>query len=91
MLPGNINDVTTIYNLLKDIEFLELSKVKLVLDRGFYSKANINELYWNHHQFLIAPKKSLNLMKHSLKEVKMQSQSHYSSKHKIYYHSNIVN
>ena len=92
MLPGNISDVTTIHKLLKDMDFLDIPKVKLVMDRGFYSKANLNELYRKHHKFLIAAKKSLNLVKHPLEEVRlqMQSRSHYSSQHEIYYHSRTV-
>jgi len=44
-LPGNISDVKTITNMLADIDFLQLKKVKLVMDRGFYSKSNIDSLY----------------------------------------------
>jgi len=36
-LPGNISDVTTVNKLLIDIEYLGFKKVKLVMDRGFYS------------------------------------------------------
>ncbi|GAB6276005.1 MAG: hypothetical protein SAMD01599839_05450 [Rectinema sp.] len=53
-LPGNIADVTTIRTLLTDIDLLKLDKVKLVLDRGFYSEENINDLYHHHYKFLIA-------------------------------------
>jgi len=56
VLPGNIADVTTIRKLLKDIGFLEIDKLKLVMDRGFFSASNINALYKGHHKFLIAVK-----------------------------------
>ncbi len=44
-LPGNITDVTIIKQLMAEFDVLGYSKVKIVLDRGFYSKKNINELY----------------------------------------------
>ena len=88
-LPGNISDVTTIQNLLDDMDFLEIKKVNLVMDRGFYSEANINELYKNHHKFLIGAKLSLKLVNPHLEEVrtKLSSRSNYSSKYQLYYDS----
>ena len=56
VLPGNIADVSTIRKLIKDVEFLEIDKLKLVMDRGFYSADNINALYKAHHKFIIAAK-----------------------------------
>lgn len=55
-LPGNIPDVKTVRKLLKDIAFLDISKAKLVMDRGFYSVANVNDLYRNHYKFLLSPR-----------------------------------
>ena len=91
-LPGNISDVLTIRKLLLDIDFLERSKVKLVLDRGFFSEANINALYQSHCKFLIAVKISLRIVQKQLNEVreKMLSRPHYSSKHKINYCSVMI-
>jgi hypothetical protein len=43
-LAGNIADVSTVKNLLADFEVLGFDKVKLVMDRGFYSEANVNGL-----------------------------------------------
>ncbi len=88
-LPGNIPDVKTIQNLLADIDFLKLDKVKLVMDRGFYSEANINALYHKHYKFLISAKTSLKFVKKRLDEVRrtMVLRPHYSSKCGIYYDS----
>jgi transposase len=88
-LPGNISDVTTIHNLLADIDFLQLDKVKLVMDRGFYSEKNINALYEKHHKFLIGVKTSLKFVQNQLDEVRpsMVSRPHYSSKYGLYYQS----
>jgi transposase len=91
-LPGNISDVSTIGKLLGDIAFLSFDKVKLVMDRGFYSEDNINALYQHHYKFLIAVNKSLGLVQAVLDEVRdsMKSRSHYDSTFKINYHSRIV-
>jgi hypothetical protein len=58
-LSGNISDVSTIKRLLSDMEFLDCDKIKLVMDRGFYSEQNINNLYTEHLKFLIGAKLSL--------------------------------
>lgn len=69
-LPGNITDVKTIENLLADIDFLQLDKVKLVMDRGFYSEANINRLFHDHHKFLIGAKTSLKFIRKKLDTIR---------------------
>ena len=88
-LPGNITDVMTIHKMLADIDFLELEKVNLIMDRGFYSEANINALYQKHYKFLIAAKTSLKFVQQKLEEVRnsMTSRSTYSSKYRLNYHS----
>ena len=65
-LPGNTADVTTVTNLLKDIDFLEMVKLNLVMDRGFYSKENINNLMKQHHKFLIGVRTSIRIVKDRL-------------------------
>lgn len=69
-LPGNLSDVKTIAKLLKDISFINLEKVKLVMDRGFYSAGNINDMYKNHYKFLIGAKLSLVIVKKQLDSVR---------------------
>ncbi len=88
-LPGNIPDVKTVQDMLADIDFLELNKVKLVMGLVFHSEANINELYQRLYKFLIAAKTSLELVKKKLDKVRttMVSRPHYNSKHGIYYDS----
>jgi transposase len=58
-LAGNIPDVKTVLNLLGDFKALGFEKVKLVMDRGFYSEENINALMKDHLKFLIAVRPSL--------------------------------
>jgi transposase len=88
-LPGNISDVKTISNLIADIDFLKLDKVKLVMDRGFYSEENINALYKKHYKFLISAKNSLKFVREKIDDTmeNIISRQHYSSKYCIYYDS----
>lgn len=69
-LPGNTADVTTVTNLLKDIDFLEMVKLNLVMDRGFYSKENINNLMKQHHKFLIGVRTSIRIVKDRLETIR---------------------
>lgn len=69
-MPGNISDVSTIANLLKDIDFLEMEKLNLVLDRGFYSEKNVNDLMRHHHKFLIGMRLSVRLVKRKLEQIR---------------------
>jgi len=52
-LPGNITDVSTLSNFLKTMNFMENKKLHLVLDKGFYSSANVDELFASHHKFTL--------------------------------------
>ena len=65
-LSGNIPDSKTVKNLLADLNTLGFSKVKLVMDRGFYSESNINALYKNHLKFLLSVKTSLRFVRKEL-------------------------
>lgn len=67
-LPGNITDVKTIKQLMQEFSVLGYEKVKLVLDRGFYSKENIDLLYQNHQKFLIGVKLGLGYVSPILNE-----------------------
>ena len=84
-LAGNINDVATVKRLLDDLSFLEIDKVKLVMDRGFYSEDNINALFAKHYKFLIGAKKSLRFVKDVLDDVResMKTRAYYSSEYKL--------
>ena len=53
-LPGNISDVATLKTTVKSLDFLGADTMRFVLDRGFYSASNIDELYRRHHKFTIA-------------------------------------
>jgi transposase len=68
-LAGNIPDVKTVKVLLSDFDGIGLRKVKLVMDKGFFSVDNINGLMKERLKFLISVKASLNLVRKELDRV----------------------
>ncbi len=51
--PGNITDVTTLANILKTFKSMNLKAPNCVLDRGFYSKKNIDDLFHAGAKFTV--------------------------------------
>lgn len=85
-LSGNIPDSKTIQHLLADLGFIGFSKVKLVMDRGFYSQANIDMLYKAHRKFLVSAKMSLKFIRENLVPIydTFRSFEHYDSQYELY-------
>ena len=88
-LSGNIPDVKTLRKLLVDMNTLGYEKIKVVLDRGFFSAANINDLYKNHIKFLIAAKLSLKFVMTHLDTVrdKIRTWPTYNQAYQLYMYS----
>ena len=53
-LPGSITDVTTLHNLLKTFNVLEVYGLHDVMDKGFYSKKNVDEWLGSRDKFILA-------------------------------------
>ena len=89
VLAGNIPDSKTVTHLLNSLDTLGFSKVKLVMDRGFYSEANINALFKEHRKFLMSVRLSLLFVRTSLDEIYagFRSFEHYSENYDLYYHT----
>lgn len=51
--PGSINDVTTLHNLLKTFKAMEKKNIHCVMDKGFYSKKNVDDLFTSKNKFLM--------------------------------------
>lgn len=86
VLPGNISDVSTIRKLLKDVSYLEIKKLKLVLDRGFFSAKNINALYKGHYKFLISAKNDGKMARSAITAAKAEIKrfENYDLAHDVY-------
>ena len=67
-LAGNITDVKTVRQLMAEFDVMGYKKVNVILDRGFYSGGNINQLYKNHQKFIIGVKLGLNYVKEVLEK-----------------------
>lgn len=52
--PGNITDVATLHNLLKTFKALEVKTPHYVMDKGFYSKKNVDELLACREKFTLS-------------------------------------
>lgn len=86
-MPGNINDASTIKKLLIDMKFLDIEKKsKFVLDRGFYSKENINALYKNRYKFVVAGRINSKLIKEVINETseEVKNFANYNLEHDLY-------
>jgi len=88
-LAGNIPDSKTVKHLLAELDLLGYAKVKLLMDRGFYSEDNINALFKDHLKFLISVKMSLALVRKELDAIfeRFRTFEHYSEKYELYCHT----
>ena len=82
-LAGNVPDVKTIQELLRELDVLGYEKVKLVMDRGYYSAENINALFKKHLKFLCGTSSALSFAKEFIREIGSK-RDHYE-----YYNSNL--
>lgn len=82
-LAGNVPDVKTIQELLRELDVLGYEKVKLVMDRGYYSAENINILFKKHLKFLCGTSSALSFAKEYIREIGSRK-DHYE-----YYNSNL--
>jgi len=88
-LAGNIPDVKTVKLLLSELDVLGYSKVKLVMDRGFYSEDNLNALFRNHVKFIIAGRMSLSFIQQNLEPLygQFRSYDHFNDTYGLYCHT----
>jgi hypothetical protein len=67
--PGNLPDVITIENALKQLSVLGLGDAEIITDNGYYSEHNLSALFLAHFDFVT-------LVKISLKWVKTELDAH---------------
>ena len=85
-LAGNIPDVKTVRNLLADLDQLRCPKIKLVMDRGFYSQDNVNDLLRDHLKFIMATRMQLTYVQTALDRMRgsIRNFDNYSQKYDLY-------
>jgi transposase len=67
--PGSIVDVSTLKNTIKKINSQGVRDYTLIMDRGFFSIANIEELVSSNLSFIIPPASTLKSVKESISSI----------------------
>ena len=91
-LSGNIPDVKTVNELVRELDVFGYGKIKLVMDRGFYSRDNINALYRQHYKFIIGVRTMLGYVKDFIAEIGTGKDSYeaYDENHDLYAFSKTI-
>lgn len=64
--PGNLPDVITIENALKQLQVLGINRAEIVTDNGYYSERNLAELLYAHFDFITLIKVSIKWVRKEL-------------------------
>jgi transposase len=67
--PGNITDVTTLHNLLETFKALEVKRLHYVMDKGFYSKKNVDELLEARDKFTLSVPLNNKWVQHAIDDI----------------------
>jgi transposase len=78
-IPGNITDVQTVHNLLATYKKLDIKNLHYVLDKGFYSKKNVDELLERKDHFTLSVPLHNLWIQHAIDEIydTIQRPEHY--------------
>lgn len=68
-LPGNITDVTALHGLLKTFKTLEMKTFHYVMDKGFYSKKNVDELLTSRDKFVLSVPLNNKWIQHTIDDI----------------------
>jgi transposase len=68
-MPGNITDVSTLTNLLRTFKALEIKSLNYVMDKGFYSKTNIDKLLTSKAKFTLAVPLNNKWVQHAIDKI----------------------
>lgn len=69
LYPGSIVDVSTLKNTIKKISSQGIHNYTLIMDRGFFSTANIEELVSSNLSFIIPPASTLKSIKEAISTI----------------------
>ena len=68
-VPGSINDVSTLHNLVLTFKSLQVKRLHFVMDKGFYSKKNIDELVQHRDRFTIGIPLNNKWLQHAIDDI----------------------
>jgi transposase len=85
-ISGNISDVSIVRTLLREAEEIGANRMRLCMDRGFYSKANVDALMGEHMKFLIGLKTSYSYVSSAIEanSEELRSWQHYDEKRHVF-------
>jgi transposase len=69
LYPGSISDVTTLKSTVKKVKALGARDYALIMDRGFFSTANIEEMISADLSFIIPPTSTLKNVKETISTI----------------------
>jgi transposase len=69
LYPGSISDVTTLTNTVKKIKAMGVQNYTMIMDRGFFSTANIHEMVSADLSFIIPPTSTLKNVKEAISAI----------------------
>ena len=67
--PGSIVDVTTLHNTIERMRAIGIDEITLILDPGFFSSTNLNDLMEMDYDFIIGASLSSKSVKSSVLKV----------------------
>ena len=67
--PGNITDVSTLHTLLKNFKALDVKSLHYIMDKGFYSKKNVDELVASRSKFLVSVPLNNKWVQHAIDDI----------------------
>lgn len=69
LYPGSIVDVTTLKNTIKKLQSCGIKDYTMIMDRGFFSTPNLEEMVNNGLSFIMPPSTTLKSVKETMSEV----------------------
>lgn len=69
-IPGNINDKTSLKRFIHTVRAQGFTRFSLVMDKGFYSEDNVNELYRMRLRYLIGVENRISRCKETIDRVR---------------------
>lgn len=87
-VPGNISDVQTLPWLLNQLEDIEADSVGIVMDRGHYSKENVQACLKRNQPFILGTKLNLKYVSAAFDQIKADREDFrkYHAGHGVYCH-----
>jgi len=78
ILSGSIKDVSTLQESIGNLQLFHTRRIRLVMDKGFYSVANVDALYEGHYRFSVGVPFTTSLARDAVEENREEMDSHHN-------------